>query len=210
MYQSDPNKYAELARLMTQHEDVMLRLSAEPERGTHRNSSYSAPLYQVPPDGFSSISQARTWQGGRTRVLNFGGVEDPSSAVNGGPTGASDHPEFRIFDSSLNIGVMQAQIKLAVAMTHAAARNADLGGTRRTKEVAGTHAARAKARGRRRMTAEDIAEDSATFRSLIDTLYRRKEDKDQIVALFAQNKWLARPQQVLTEVPRGFTPLPRP
>lgn len=190
MYQGDPAKYAELARLMTQHEDVMFRLAADPNRGTHRNSSYSSPLNDVPTDGFADVGTARRWQGGRTRVLNYGGVVDPLQGGNS----QSDHPEFRIFDSSLHAGTMQTQIKLAVAMTHAAARIAGDGGTQRGKEVVGSHAQRQKAlgTGRRRLTGEALAEDTATFRSLLDTLFARKDDKDQVISLFAHTKWLSR------------------
>lgn len=204
MYTGDPAKYAELARLMVQHEDVMLRLAADPERGTHRNSSYAAPLREVPADGFADISSARTWQGGRTKVLNFNGVNSPVTVTTRDARGREtqmqdasylrDHPEFRIFDSTLHAGTMQAQIKLAVAMTHAAARNADLGGTTRTREAAGSHARRVKARGRRQPTEAELLEETATFRSLLDTLFRRKQDKDQLVSLFAHTKWLANPQ----------------
>lgn len=188
MYAGDPKKYAELARLMTQHEDVLFRLAADPNRGTHRNSSYSSPLSDVPTDGFADVSAARRWQGGRTRVLNYGAISDPAT---GGDSG-SDHPEFRIFDSSLHAGTMQTQVKLAVAMTHAAARIADEGGSVRAKERVGSHAERLKAlgTGRRRLTGDALAEDTATFRSFLDTLFARTVDKDQVTSLFAHTKWL--------------------
>ena len=179
MFNGDAAKYGELARLMTQHEDVMFRLAQNPERGSHRQGHYSLPLMETPMEGWSDISDIRRWQSGRTRVLNFGAVEGT----------AGDHPEFRIFDSTLNPGVMQAQIKLAVAMTHAAARNAETAPTSRAKENLGAHAERAKARGRRRMTREEIAEDTATFRSFMDTLFTRDTDKAQLTALFAATKW---------------------
>lgn len=184
MYGGDARKYAELARLMTQHEDVVYRIASDPARGTHRNSGYAAPLNQVPATGFEDVGQARSWQGGRGRALNFGGVNsnDPNT----------DHPEFRIYDSTLDPGAMQAQIKLSVAMTHAAARIAEQGPTARTKEPLGSHAKRGAIRGRRALTSEQMAEDTATFRSLLDTLFQRKSDKDQLTHLFAINKWTKR------------------
>jgi hypothetical protein len=192
MYQGDPKKYSELARLMTQHEDVMFRLAADPNRGTHRNSSYSSPLNDVPTDGFADVGTARRWQGGRTRVLNLAAVHSSNGQPSDLAESQKDHPEFRIFDSSLHAGTMQTQIKLAVAMTHAAARIAAEGGSLRGKEKVGSHAERAKALGlgRRRMTGDVLADDTATFRSLLDTLFVRKVDKDQVVSLFAHTKWL--------------------
>jgi hypothetical protein len=182
-YQGDSGKYTELARLMTQHEDVMLRIAADPRRGRHRNTHYTSPLRSVPMEGFSDLSQAKRWQGSRTAALNL------SSTARPGEDSSKDHVEFRVFDASLHAGALQSQIKTAVAMTNAAARIAGDSPTQRGKEVAGSHADRAKARGRRRLTSEDIAEDTATFRSLLDTLFTRKVDKDQLISVFAHTKW---------------------
>jgi len=182
-FQGDVAKYTELARLMTQHEDVMLRIASDPNRGTHRNNGYTAPLSAVPAEGFSDVSQAKRWQGSRTKALNL------ASVASAGQDPSKDHVEFRVFDASLDAGTLQAQIKTAVSMTNAAARIAQDAPTQRTKEPAGSHAERAKARGRRRLTKDDVIEDTATFRSLLDTLFTRKADKDQLIALFARNKW---------------------
>jgi hypothetical protein len=182
MYNGDAKKYAELARLMTQHEDVMIRLASDPKRGTHRNNGYSSVLADVPVDGFQDVGELRNWQRSRTRVLNFGGVSSTDPRT--------DHPEFRIFDSTLNAGAIQAQIKLSVAMTHAAARITEKdGGTKRAKEPHGSHATRLKAIGKRNLTGDLLKEDTTTFRSLIDTLFVEKKDKDQIISIFAQTKW---------------------
>jgi hypothetical protein len=183
-YGSDAKPYAELSKLMTQHEDVMFRIAAEPKRGSHRNNSYSSPLADVPVEGFQDIRAAQRWQGGRTRVLNMGGVSetDPNKS----------HVEFRIFDSTLDAGAMQAQIKLSVAMTNAALRISSEpdASTIRPKEPKGSHAARLKAIGKRRLTGEQLKDDTSTFRSLLDTLFTSKKDKDQLTTLFAQTKWV--------------------
>jgi hypothetical protein len=200
MYNGDAAKYTELARLMTQHEDVIMRLASDPERGTHRGGSYANPMNTVPADGFSDVGRLKNWQGGRYRVLNFAGVNTPVTTTVTDARGRStqvqdstylrDHPEFRIFDSTLDAAAMQAQVKLSVAMTHAAARIAGDAPTQRTKEELGSHARRAKARGsRRRMTSDELKDDTATFRSLLDTLFTREQDKAQMTALFANTKW---------------------
>jgi hypothetical protein len=164
---------------MIQHEDVLFRLAQNPERGSHRQGHYTLPLRKAPAGGWADISAIKSWQSGRTRALNFGHVSG----------GAGDHPEFRLFDSTLDAGVMQTQIKMAVAMTHAAGRIAADAPTTRNKETIGSHAERAKIRGRRRPTAEDIKEETATFRSFVDTLFTREADKKQMLALFAATKW---------------------
>lgn len=183
-YGTDAKPYAELSKLMTQHEDVMFRVAAEPKRGSHRNNSYSSILSDVPVEGFSDIRAAQRWQGGRTRVLNMGGVSDTDPS--------KSHVEFRIFDSTLDPGAMQAQVKLSVAMTNAALRISSTPDnvTARPKEPKGSHSARLKAIGKRRLTGEQLKDDTATFRSLLDTLFTSKKDKDQLTTLFAQTKWV--------------------
>ena len=181
-YQGDVTKYGELAKMMNQHEDVMFRLAQNPERKTHRQTNYTAPLREAPAGGWRDLSDLRRWQSGRTKILNFTSVGNSDTN--------KDHPEFRIFDSTLDAGAMQSQIKLAVAMTHAAARVASDQPTIRKKEEIGAHAERNKGRrSNARMTSEKLKDESATFRSFMDTLFTRVEDKKQLTSLFAATKW---------------------
>lgn len=178
LFGEDPTKYTELSRLMTQHEDVLYRLASDPNRGTHRGRGYAAPSPVVPIDGFTDVTSLRNSTGGRGRALNY-------TNINGDE---SDHAEFRLFDSSLNPGAIQTHIKLAVAMTHAAIRIAENNGTKRGKEQVGSHDIRGKSKSQ---DEEPIIleEDSSTLRSLLDTLFSRREDKAQAVAVFANTKW---------------------
>jgi hypothetical protein len=189
MYAGDPRKYAELAQLMVQHEDVMFRLAQDPARKSHRQGGYSQPLPDAPSGGWRDLGHVKAWQGGRTKVLNLGHVAVPRDPMDQSAS-AKDHPEFRIFDSSLDVGVMQSQIKLSVAMTHAAARAAEAGGTTRVKEHLGAHLERTSRR-RREPTREDQMADTASFRSLMDTLFAREVDKAQLTAVFANTAWNA-------------------
>lgn len=182
-FQGSPAAYSELARMVNQHEDVIVRLATDPQRGTHRDNGYSRPLPAVPVTGFQDVSAVPRWQRERYSMVNFAHVA--------GSRG--DHPEFRIFDSTLDAGSMQAQIKMAVAMTHAAQRSADNGGTSRDREGWGDHARRNPNAGER--TVESLVEDSATVRSFIDTLFRRREDKAQMAAVFANTSWSAAPRR---------------
>ena len=187
LFGQDPKKYTELARIYAQHEDVIYRLATDPERGSHRGVvtgfNYSSPNPSVSPAGFTDASTVRRWQGTRTRALNLNSIHLDENA-------GKSHVEFRVFDSTLDAGAMQTQIKLAVAMTNAAARAADEGGTSRKKEAIGSHSERAKLRGRRRPTEEDAKEETSTARSLLDTLFSRKVDKEQAVKLFAGTEWV--------------------
>jgi hypothetical protein len=187
LFGKDPKKYSELAKLYSQHEDVVYRISTDPVRGTHRGSktnfNYASPNPGVAPSGFVDANAVRRWQGGRSKALNLNTVyfDDQSH---------KSHVEFRVFDSTLDAGSIQAQVKLAVSMTSAAARIAEEGATVRQREAIGAHSQREKARGRRRATSEDIKEDTSTFRSLMDTLFTRAVDKEQMTKLFAGSGWV--------------------
>jgi len=193
-YGVDPAPYAELTRLVNQHEDVIARLSSDPARGTHRNNGYAAPLPPIPPEGFSSITGAVNWQfrnAGRSAFLNLDNCSWNAK---------NNHVEFRSFDATLDEGVVQMQIKLAVGMVAAAERNASAGGTTRGKEPWGSHAARhilenpiAVALGsysmKNGMSRSDIINDSTTTRSFLDTVFRRREDKVSAAAVFGHTSW---------------------
>jgi hypothetical protein len=180
-FQGSPAAYTELARMVTQHEDAIARLASDPERGEHRNNGYSQPLPPVPPTGFANVGAARAWQNnsaGRYATMNLMNVSG----------GDGDHPEFRVFDSTLDAGAIQSQIKLAVAMTDAARRNAEAGGTSRGKEPWGAHVRRGTTTTGLQ-SPEDIAAEGSTICSLLDMLYRRREDKAQAAAVIANTRW---------------------
>lgn len=183
----DPKRYEELARLVGQHEDVLYRLSTDPERGEHRGKTtrfnYVSPISKVGPEGFQDANamRRRHWQ--RTAILNISGAKVDDDYK-------SSHVEFRMFDATLDPAVMQNQIKLALNMTDAADRIAGQGGTQRPKESLGDHAERLKLRGRRKAKKEDIEKETSTFRSLLDTLYQNRADKDNAIRIFAANQWV--------------------
>lgn len=182
-YGNDPAPYTALARLQTQHEDVMYRLASDTGRGKHRNTSYASRLPDLPPAGFVSIGDLRQWQRRRATAINF-------TAVSGEP---DSHPEFRLFDSSLDPGTIQAQVKMAVGVTAAARREARAGRVMLpgiAKEVWGEHATRMEARGTRAALSDaELETDTATLRSFLDTVFRRRDDKKQLVAVFAATRW---------------------
>lgn len=184
-FNGDTAAYTELSRIVVQHEDVLARLASNPQRGTHRNNGYSRPAPSVPPTGFHDISDVRSWQSpvGRYTLLNMDNIRGSRS----------DHPEFRIFDSTLDPGAVQTQIKMAVGMTEAAKRNAELGGTTRDREPWGANLIRSTA-GQTvdaDSSVDTLMENSGTTRSFIDMLFRRRADKAQVVSIFAHTKWTA-------------------
>lgn len=189
-YQGDPAKYLELARLAAVHEDDLYRLTQEPSRGKHRQSHYVTPNGDTPVEGFADIRELRRWQSYRTRALNFNNVavHSPDSPADAAQQ-AKDRVEFRLPDANLDPAVTMTQLKMFLGMVQAAPRIAAGTPTRRVRTPVGTHADIARARGRRRMTEEDILADSASVRVLADTIFSTKADKAQIAALFAATKW---------------------
>ncbi len=180
-FNGEVEPYTEMIRILNQHEDVVYRLAANPDRGTHRNNNYSRPLPSVPNSGFADVYRLKIANRVRYSAINF-------SHVTGGE---NDHPEYRLWDSSLDPGTMQAQVKMSVFIKEAALRHTRSGTlTKRDKEPSGSHVARFKARGTRvALTDAEMEADSRTTRSFLDTICRRREDKAQLASLVPFTKW---------------------
>lgn len=176
-YGSSPAKYAELVQLMNQHEDVLYRLASDPSRGSHRGTEYAIPNQPINPIGFKKIANVRkqTESHSALNLRSISGIK-------------KDHAEFRLFDATLDPGTIQSQIKLAVAMTHAAVRVNPRKVTSRPKEELGIHLKK-RAIFKAMNKKETLEEETTTLRSLLDTLFSRREDKAQVVSIFANTKW---------------------
>lgn len=99
-------------------EDLLYRLSSNPERGTHRGLDFCRPSRSADED-YVNIVNARVNNSGHHIALNLQGVRHTAERFN---DRERDHVEFRTFDSSLEPAVIQTQIGVAVYMTHAALR----------------------------------------------------------------------------------------
>jgi hypothetical protein len=104
-----------------------------------------------------------------------------------GSGGAGSHVEYRMWDSSLDPGTIQAQVKMSLGMTQAAFVSSQPPGPR---APLGTHrAANAARRGAGRLRGEAWHNDTAGFRGLVDRVFHRDADKAQATALFAVTRW---------------------
>lgn len=172
---------ANLLHTVNQHEDVIYRLSSNPEASKHRNMTWCGPNREI-ADGTTDLHTVQRAAYGHNSGLNLQHVSG-----SGG-----DHPEMRHWDGTLDPSVIQAQVKMSVGLVKAAERNQTVPATRR-KEPVGSHYKRLKAvvgGSRRKLTSEELREDSATVRSFADTLFKRPEDKAQVAALFSVTKWM--------------------
>jgi hypothetical protein len=170
-----------LLGLFHEHEDEIYRLASNPERGTHRSAganNYAAPNPRR-ATGFSNVEDAASANWGYYAI----NLEDTRRGYD------SDHAEFRVFDGSLDASVIQSQIKLSLALTETAFRDTEHTPTGHTP-FGSTRAAHREQHGAtRRLTGEDWRASTEGVRKLADTLYRRREDKAQVAAMFAITKW---------------------
>lgn len=186
-----------LARLATTFEDVMYRLAANPLRGkersedagrfiasTQRSNGYAASV----ASGHRLAENIDTM---RTSEIRYALHRGTWLSLDG------HRAEFRIFDSTLDLAILQTQVKIAYAMVRAAA-NADL--EERLSEMPvrprGFHRAAdwrqpAEPGGSRptRLTGQAWRKDSLAIREFVDMLFDTTEDREQVISLFAMNDW---------------------
>ncbi|MEV5328893.1 amidoligase family protein [Nonomuraea sp. NPDC052634] len=167
--------FVSVAEYADHHGDTLYRLGHNPEHEDHRGLGYCIPS-TPPAEGYDSIELVRSTHEHHA-ALNL-------SAVNGS---RRDHVEFRMWDGSLDPAIIQAQVKVSLALVEAAFRTAALGLSPNAgrREPAGSHAAL-----RRLGSAPDLTEaGSLSFRLLMDELFWRASDKEQLTALYAITRW---------------------
>lgn len=172
-YDHTVENHNRLLRTVAGYEDTLFRLAQRPGARSHRGTSWCAPN-PSPTIGYSSIASVRASNQGHGRAVNFQSVQGRRA----------DHVEFRMWDGSLNPGVIQAQVNLSLGLVAAGSR----GGYRPpTAEPVGSH--RARNPGRQRLRGEQWRQTTASVRQLADTLFRRSANSAQAAALFAVTRW---------------------
>ncbi|WP_431917283.1 NUDIX domain-containing protein [Nonomuraea jabiensis] len=157
------------------HTDTMFRLGHNPERESHRGVAQCRPN-QLPTGGYRSIAPVRNLNG-RKSAMNMESMRGS----------AKDHLELRVWDGSLDAAVIQSQVKVSLAQVEAAFRNARLGQLPNLGRFdrLGTHAELLKLDPGLDRTEQG----SLSFRLLMDELFWRAADKEQLTALFAATRW---------------------
>jgi hypothetical protein len=177
-YDHTVENHARLLGSFKENEDTLYRLAQNPARRRHRGTSWCRPN-MAPSGPYANPRGLAVAHSGHGLGLNFG------AAYSGQ---ASDHVEFRMWDSSLDPGVIQTQVKVSLGMTRSAlASRAEPAGP---AEPIGTHRAANAALGRGgRLRGEAWQRDTRGFRALVDRVFSRDEDKAQATALFAVTRW---------------------
>lgn len=176
---SSAEPYGRLIGMFNENEDLMYRLASNPETQQHRlrgGNSWCNPN-PVATAGYTAVSDL--WRSGHANhsvAVNLG-------AVQGNP---GDNVEFRMWDSTLDPSVIQAQIVTSLAMTESAYRDSDYtpGPRRRVGAALAQSRAAVDANPDRAQRAE-----TAGVRSFVDRIVRRTADKRRIATLFAITRW---------------------
>jgi hypothetical protein len=144
-YGDEAEPYTRLATLVSQHQPDLTKVATQPERGEHRGVRHCKPN-DVPAEGYATAHAARSaWS--HDHSLDFKSADGGKKA----------HLEHRLFDASLDPGVIQAQVKLSQALTEAGRRGVD------------------PARGEHR------------FEALLRALFPDPVDFEQVATLYALN-----------------------
>ncbi|MGV9379433.1 NUDIX domain-containing protein [Nonomuraea sp. NPDC003707] len=158
------------------HTDTLFRLGHNPERESHRGVAQCKPN-RLPTEGYRSIAPVRNLNG-RKSAMNMESMKGT----------AKDHVEWRLWDGSLDPAVIQSRVKVSLAEVEAAFRTATLGRLPNLGRLdqLGAHAELLKLDPGLDLTEQG----SLSFRVLMDELFWRAADKEQLTALFAATRWV--------------------
>jgi len=167
-----------LVRGIREYEDVMYRLGQNTERRRHRRSSYSAAQPAPPSQGYRSIDEARN-RNTRCYTVNLAHAQGRST----------DRVEYRLWDATLDPAAIQSHINLSLGMTEAAFLDHSWGDA----TPIGTHYRhnREHLQGQRgaRLRGDAWTANTSQVRRLVDRLFWRRANREQIAALFAATRW---------------------
>ena len=183
-------KHAEVLRTVGQNEDIVYRLASNPATGRHRGTQWCAPNVMTASAGDVDEEVAASH-----RVLGY--HTDHGHAVNFEGSGSTrferNQIEYRMWDATLDPGVIQQQIVLSAAITDYAERNVikNKGSKKPTEapETIGTHKAKEAAIPATVDAKEKAKQVNQKVAVFFDQLFRRSEDRAAAASLFAITNW---------------------
>jgi rRNA maturation endonuclease Nob1 len=185
-----------LLNTYARNEDLIYRLSVNPDRGRHRGFGYCQPnsLASTP---YARISAASAGNNSHGTAINMQSVSGRDS----------DHIEFRTYDSTLNPSIIQTQIAMSVLMVEGALRGNSNPAPAEGRVPLG-HRLGLNPR-RRVLTGAAWDETTSPVREFIDELIpQHSEDVKnnhlirQVVSLFAMTKWQTQASRRLADLPQ--------
>lgn len=189
-------KSVEVLRTMKENEDVLYRAGSDPATGSHRGITWCEP--NVSTSSFGDIQGNEFDTDGANkydaRVALSEHMEHQYAINFEGSYGADPkaHIEYRLWDASLDAATIQRQVMASVAITESAEREVDAQGgvSHERDEITQGRTKGYGASGRRlgkgTTEVDDIA--ARNVASFVDRVFRRKEDREDFIRLFAINR----------------------
>ncbi|MCX4682300.1 amidoligase family protein [Streptomyces sp. NBC_01433] len=168
----------QLINTVAGYEDVIYRVAQNPGADRHRGLEWCTPNSE-PSRPYTSVSSVQSYNNSHHIGLNFQSVSGRES----------DHAEFRMWDGSLDPGTIQAQVNVSLGLTNAALREAGTTPAPPPQRVGHHRRARAAAGQRGPLTGEAWTNTTRSFRSMVDRIFSREENRAQVAALFAGTRW---------------------
>lgn len=178
---TNPAKHTALLRLGAAYDDTLIRIANNPRAGVnHRGRGY-CQYVEVPPEGFRGVREAQEVAWHRSAInLHHLPVAEAYR------TNAS-RIEHRIWDSTTDVGRIQAAVGVSLALVEHATRLTEPG---QGPEHSGTHS---RQYGERRLTGDAWAASTESFRRFMglmaDAGLRSERHRDALVTMFAVSKW---------------------
>jgi hypothetical protein len=187
-YGNDATAYHTLLNLYRAFEDVLFRLATNPRTGKHRGTAMTYPARAFRISTEASIEDMYN-ASAHPLALSFGAVEGKKS----------DHVEWRLWDGSVDPAEWQIRVRLSVAMVEAALRlsrqpdavehwgDEALGSHAHTQQqILHTSTYQGDTVNVYRL---DSPQEIKSVLRLVDLVFTRDEDKDQVLELFALTTW---------------------
>ena len=174
-------KHTELIRTVQDHQDVLYRAAANPKRGTHRGTQWCGPNTTMPSVSVNADDPTGVIRGidnyshtGHGFMMNLEGTTNMNEKA---------HAEFRMWDASLNLAVIQQQVATSAALADYADRKVQNSGESPGRDRPASPSGVAHGTD----TLNDDALKNAT--DLADKIFRRQSDRKRFMALVGVNKW---------------------
>jgi len=178
----NPANHNALLKLAATYDDTILRLAHNPlSANSHRGRRYCQPV-QVPPNGFSSVNEARSYAN-HYQAFNLNHLPEEGSRR----IPRASRVEVRVWDSTIDPVRIQTAITLSLALVQGGIEQIE---PNAPEELAGTHRTKYN---RARLSGQAWEESTEAFRSLVsfvsDLGPKTDWHKDSLTSLFASSRW---------------------
>lgn len=148
------------------YEDTLMRIATDPGRGKHRGNNYCGPNSEIENFMFSTANSYT--QPSRDTIINL-------DHLRGTP---QDRIEWRLWDCTLDAGVIQTRTALSIGLTEAATRGITLTGNQQPHGI-----------GYANQLHQDHPSPLNSYLELLDTVFTQSGPKENALRLYAITSW---------------------